>query len=727
MRRPLCVVVLIFVTVIQCLLLYQTSAAGAWEGLGGQTVAVNGTVCQKEDTSFILKDISRISLSGEAIFIPKETKILCKTQESLPGIGQQALVRGRVHLFTHAANPGGFDAADYYESRGIAFCLDEAMLKRVSGKPDIRERLYRLRKCMGDILERYLSRQDASVMGAMLLGEKKGMDPQIKSLYQKGGIAHVLAISGMHISFFGMALYRLVKRLGAGSRTAALVSGVFLGIYVIMVGGTPSALRALFMFWLFLAAGLWGRTYDSLTALAVAAALLVAGNPYTLRDAGFQLSFAAVLGISLLVPKVQLTKKTVFGRLTDSFLSGAAISAVTLPVVFWYFYEYPLYALLLNLIVIPGMGFLLPLGSCLLLTGNLLPPVARALSLPVHGILWCYEKLCLLGQRLPFLKLTCGRPELWKVAVYYGALCLLVYACEKEIVKKRGLWCCLAALVTFLCIRAPAGLRLTMLDVGQGDCFVLQKEEITASGISRFCFLIDGGSSSKQDTGIYDILPFLKYQGIRRVDAILISHLDADHYNGVLELLDAAAKGDICIRRLYLPVLRASAEDNGKKLEELLTAAKKAGAACYELRAGETIQAGELRITCLYPFSDSRFLDNNGASQVLRVSQGNFTALFTGDLGREGEEALVAGGGLERCQVLKVAHHGSAGSSCREFLDALRPRLALISCGRNNSYGHPARETLERLTDAGARTLISYETGAVTLTVKEREIRIFTY
>ncbi len=331
---------------------------------------------------------------------------------------------------------------------------------------------------------------------------------------------------------------------------------------------------------------------------------------------------------------------------------------------------------------------------------------------------------------------------------------------EEESVKKEPrirqkqtvfvLVCIFIHLILFL--RIPAGLEFTMMDVGQGDGLFLKTEQGTA-------VLVDGGSSDISGVGTYRILPFLKSQGIRRLDYVIVTHMDADHYSGVEEILEKSAEsGEMKVGCLLLS--KQSSEE--KKGEGLIRLAKKAGAeariieegmcirdgalkltciypekgmrsgdknegsvvlkAVFEAGAeariieeGMCIRDGALKLTCIYPEKGMRSGDKNEGSVVLKAVFGEVSLLLTGDLGEEGERKLLESGENLDCDILKAGHHGSRTSTTEEWLQAVSPKLTLISCGQENSYGHPHKETLERLKKAGSSVLTTADYGALTV------------
>ena len=640
------------------------------------------------------------------------------------------------------SNPGQFDAQLYYQTEGVClFCYaNEAEV--VDAHVDVwRQAMYQLRICLGEQCDRVFGEKDSSVLKAMLLGEKKELDADVKRVYQKSGMSHLLSISGLHISLLGVSLYRFLRKIGGSYPLAGIPSLLFVLFYGSLTGMSTSTARAVTMFVLAVTADILGKSYDMLTALAAAALLLLLEQPLYARNAGFLLSFGAVLGIGVLYPAVEhLFRRHERSRFLQSFLVSCSIQILTFPLIQYFYYEFPLYSILLNLLVIPLMGILMPAGIFALLFSFISLPGAAFLALPCKGILWLYEWL---GQKclsLPGAVFISGQPALWQILVYYAGIVAFVWRQyrnigrqkwkterqleeekEKEACRerRRSLRCSqlryvilYAVLCVLLTWRFTNGFRFTMLDVGQGDGLFLQ----TAAGTT--C-LIDCGSTDVKQVGTYRLIPFLKSQGIRKLDFVCVTHTDADHTSGIEELLEAAGEpGEVSVGTLVLP---AWAEPD----EPLCRLAKQRGIFVFWMGKGGSIRDATTQITCLHPTKEKTYADKNAGSLVLQVTYGDFSMLLTGDLEEQGEqEILEMKAAKERqttyawdfcCDILKVGHHGSSSSTSESWLDAVRPKVALISCGEGNSYGHPHAETLERLKEAGSTIFTTPECGAVTV------------
>lgn len=903
----------------------------------GSPVRITGRIDTRTSEVIILQCISLIhkdqtySYSGKLQCELDNMKTAMITAGAVTGeeeslkIGQQIILEGTFSHFATATNPGEFDVQRYYAAKGIGGRVRQSQILAVGEKYSfLREKLYGFRQVLHDRLAEVFPAKEASVMQTLLLGEKEELDAEVKALYQKNGIAHILSISGLHITLLGMGVYRLLKRLGLPVRAAAVGGTMLLLIYGVMVGMSVSASRAIGMYLLQMLGIFVGRTYDMLTGLGLMALLLVLQEPERLCDVSFLMSFGAVLGICILTPVLSgdgrerdadeelevkgisawlRTVADIFGdsayernkyregwrkvayegiqRMVSTVKGGFAASVgvilFTLPVQLWFFYEIPVYSVLLNLLVLPFMSVVVAGGILSLIPGLGLVGTVDCL------ILWWYEWVCGRFEELPGAIWCVGRPEVWQIICYYVGILLLVFGREYvEAWKKRGtygegnvpgdrlhfartlwclkmrgawkrrgtygeknvpgdrqhfartLWCLITrgadesirnrkkdcngemiqhsdrrfgicstgvqnALAKFRCAWQGAmtymnrvqhliavvmilglliglltgnfdcGSRVTFLDVGQGDGIVVE----TGQG----AYLFDCGSTSRKNIGEYVLKPYLKSRGIRSLRGVFVSHPDEDHMNGVIELLENGADWGIVVEQLFLPAIA-----EGKRTESfvtLLAAAEAAEVPVSYIKCGDEIRDSQLRLLCLHPEENTTLADANAYSECFyvevfakkmkqeaiddrkandasggsaiegsgengsfagnserkdfRVNDGKINILLTGDVEGEGERQLMQelqeqrGQRAFRVDILKVAHHGSGYSTGTEFLAAASPATAIISCGRNNSYGHPHAETLQRLEDARVPWYGTMDYGALIVTVDSHGNRLRGY
>lgn len=657
--------------------------------------------------------------------------------------GDWIRANGIMKEFKQARNPGEFDSRAYYHSLGFHSALDitEVMLVREAAFPVYRY-LIKLREAFQKTFEDICTPEANGIYQAMLLGEKSELDAEVKELYSEGGISHVLAISGLHIAVIGMGLYRILRKLG-GFRFSGLLSGVVMTLYVMLTGSGVSACRAGSMFVIQLCSFVCRRSYDMLSGAALACIVILWENPMYLFHSGCQLSFGAVFAIGMVYPVlVEVTQAK--HSLYKAFLSSISVSFVTFPILAWNFYEISPYSILLNLIVIPCMTLVMLSGILGGLAGLWhTHPIGlwagRFFIALGQNILNLYEWLCESMKLIPGSRIITGKPELWVIGMYYALLVMGVLilirkvsnksATNRKAGKKVVVWKgvtgnvlsligVLVILTGLLCLRIQTGLFVCFIDVSQGDGIYIETPE-------HMKILVDGGSTDKKNLYEDTLLPFLKSQGVSKLDYAIISHPDEDHVSGLKELL---REGRIEVKELIMPGIRADMQDEAYL--ELIALAKQNGSEVRFISEGDSMRYGELQLICLYPYEGLYTNDRNEYSTVLEVSYGDFDMLLTGDIGERAEqyivEYLTKTGKEKKYEVLKVAHHGSKGSSSEVFLEAVSPQMAVISCGVNNRYGHPHENVIERLDKHGNEIMRTDLQGAVVIEV-EKEMKAYGY
>ena len=734
-KRPLCIAALVWAA-----LLWLLGAAGVpflgfsppqlSQEAQGKLVLVSGIVYRADSypqSNYLYLKKANLILNSEKYPIDNvRVKIKTQSEERLAEPGSEILIRGVLEEIPLPANPGQFHERNYQYARRVKWYLEGADLQVVREKAD---RLLFWQEQVKEKMRQGISRSiPQSVQGiflAMLTGEKGELGQEEKSLFTAIGGSHILAISGLHLSVLGWGFYKILRRLRIPVWAAGVVASGWIFFYGILTGSSASAMRAAVMFAAGIGAVLFKRTYDFLSAMALASILLLAESPLLLYDSSFLLSFGAIAGLGLIQPvlfphkdekKNRSAKEKITKSLKEGLQSGISVWLATLPMVMYFFFEVPVWGILINLAVLPTVNIVLISGvlGCVLgmLPGGLVL-LGRAAAVPGTVLLQGYLRAGELVRRLPVSMWITGQPKLWKCGAYYllllAALLVLMYREKRQKAGGKSRCVCWGVLgmgILLLSLNVPDFvLRTVFLDVGQGDsaCILTDKGS---------CYLIDGGSSSISSVGRYRILPFLKSQGIRKVDGIFVSHMDDDHVNGIQELLEMTAAGEsaVRIRCLFLSPCRETQE----KAESLKKCAQQAGCRIVFIKTGTQIREGDLVFSCLSP-KDSTMGSNEG-SQVLRVSLGGFDSLFTGDLEGMGEKDVeqLLEKDKRSWELLKIAHHGSKYSSSQEFLELVRPRLGIISCAKENRYGHPHAELLERLEDLEILAVQVWQTGAVT-------------
>ena len=630
--------------------------------------------------AYLIHQSEKISIENIRVFTKEKQKV---------PVGTVLWVAGKLEPVQEPRNPGEFHSPRYYACDHIWYFLKEGVIQKKSRTYwKLGEQLAVFRERMSALLTEG-AKEGAPVFQAMVLGDRSQLPEETKDQYQMGGIVHILAISGLHISLLGMGLFQLLNKTGMGLVPAGLLSLILLFLYGMMTGGSVSAMRAVTMFLLSVGARLLGRCYDMVTALALSAIFLLLDAPANLLGSSFWLSFGAVLGIGVISP-IFLEILGGKGKVTRGLVNSLGVQLVTLPAVLYSYGEISVAGIFLNLFVLPTVGVVLLSGVCGCLLGLVFPGVAALAFLPGRALLWIYQFLCVLAGKFSFCTWVAGQPALWQMAGYLLFLGAALWMGKRG--TRYGKVFFVTLLITGILVigfRPGGTFSITCLDVGQGDGIVMETP-------GRHHLLIDGGSSNKSKLCRYQLLPYLKSQGIRCLDGVFISHTDEDHISGVRELLHQIENGltAIEIKLLVLPELK----EKPKAYQELV------------------------RLLVLSPKEGSPGKDVNEEAMVFLAEYQDFSGLFTGDIGEETEKELLPF--LENVDFLKVGHHGSGYSSCEEFLERIAPDLAVISCSVSNRYGHPSKETVERLKAAGAQVEFTMKNGAICIKVQNGGMKV---
>lgn len=698
--------------------------------ISSKEVVIEGTAGEyknKNERYYCYVKDARIK-AGESSY--RFDRILVYSYEDLKiRTGNRVEINGQFKAFSKARNPGNFDEENYYHSLGTAckFYINTLDITD-SGCNVIEDSLFQIKKRLTQTIYSLCSEKQASIFNAVLLGEMSALDEETKGLYQDSGIAHILAISGMHISFIGFGIYKLCRRKFLLLPSVLLASVFILG-YGIMTGGAVSIVRAVIMFFIKLIGDLAGRTYDMATGTALAGLLLLIDNPYSLYNVGFLLSFTAVLAIAVFAPVTAKAFKTT-RYFYQSLWVTVWISLLTSPILLYTYFKIPLYSVILNLMVIPLSGALLVSGISAGIAGIFSVGAGRFFIATGSYILQLYEFLCRVFLAFPHSTLLIGKMTAGAMGAYY--LIIICFTIILDSMNRKNLdmnfWriryvrrvLCIVSGVLLLAavLFKPSrdSLEITMIDVGQGESMLIQTPE-------RMTIMIDAGSTDIKNVSLYRILPVIKSKGIGSIDYLFLTHMDSDHISGIIELFQNYKEYGVTINTIFMGESIKEEEET----QEFVKAAWEWGVDVRYISTGMKFKKSLLEITCLYPEADFLEKDKNENSVVLSLLYDEFSMLFTGDIEKGGEQALLKSAELMDYDVLKTPHHGSSSSSGEEFLEKVNPEYALISCGVENRYGHPHPDTIEKFERNNILYYTTEEYGAIQIKTKGKTYQISTY
>ena len=644
------------------------------------------------------------------------------------------------------AGVADFERDAALDGTALGGTIKSALLVQVDGRATmVEEASAAVRAYVRRRVSRWVTPYDAvagAIVVAVLIGDRTGLPDDVRVRLQTAGIYHVIAISGGNIAILAGLVLALLMLAGVQGRPAALVTIVVLALYSQVVVAGPSVWRATLMAMLYMAARAMDLRSPPWHALAVAAALMVIVHPLDVRDPGFVLTFGATGALlagaawgSRITGRGARGKAAPADRwrratqragwwVVASLLASAAVELTLMPVSAEAFSRVTGAGLVLNLVAVPLMAVIQVAGTLVVLAGPV-EAVARVSGWVAAVSASALVESARLVEVSPLLSGRVPPPGPLLLTTYYAGLAML--CAGRRRVRTIGgslLATSMLAIVTSAPVRwagflnsldEPA-LRLTVLDVGQAESLLVE-----APGADPL--LIDTGGApfgGGFDVGRRVLAPALWARGIRRLGALLVTHGDPDHLGGAPAVLE-----DFEPRLLWtgIPVPR---HEPSRELED---AATRAGIALEPLGAGETRVWGRTRLRVLHPPPPDweRQRVRNDDSVVIEIVYGDVAMLLTGDIGADVERTIVPQLTPARVRILKVAHHGSRTSTSDALLAAWPPDVAIVSCGRGNSFGHPTREVLDRLAAAGARVFRTDRQGAITIETDGKEVRVETF
>jgi competence protein ComEC len=631
-------------------------------------------------------------------------------------LGDWIKVAGELESPTAVENP---DYRDYLTQHGFRSTMSYPQIEFMQ-----RGWLYSARNRLSESLSQALPEPQGSLAQALLLGVRSHLPDTLVDSFRSSGTSHLLAISGLHVAMLaGVVLAAAAWLFGRRRPIYLAITFAMVWIYALLTGMQPPVFRAAIMFSLFLTALWLGRPRSAIPSLALAAAIMVGLDPSVLRDVSFQLSFVSIAGIALLLPFLQeiwqkvgasrLEAKEfvlVFSRpIVQSLIVGLAAIIAVYPLIAYYFGYVSVVGLPATILVLLALPGAIVLGLLTAVLGLFAPPLAWVVGWVAWLFLSYIIKMVDGFGHLSFTSYHLGPVSAIAVWAYYGVLVailsrrplLMVVSKTASWVRERlgrlprlfyrppKKWVVVpllvaAALVWLAVLATPKNGRLevSFLDVGQGDAILIQ----TPSGQQ---VLIDGGPDpEKICLELGEEMPFWD----KSLDMVVLTHPEDDHILGLLEVLR---------RYRVKQVMEPGFESDNVAYQEWLRLIDEKNITRTVARSGQQIELGDgIRMEVLNPqeeFVEGSDQDANNNCVVVRLIWKEISFLFTGDIGSEAEQQMLYQGAKLEATVLKVAHHGSAGSTSQHFLAAVDPQVAVVCVGADNPFGHPSPDVMERL------------------------------
>lgn len=631
-------------------------------------------------------------------------------------------------------NPGCFDYALYLRSVGIRYILDAENIevcKGTGGRSGVEilaarfhGMLYSAREGFVEKVKLHAGDETAGLLRAIMFGDTGEVQEDILEKFRRNGTAHVLAVSGLHVGMiYGFLCTVWIWRK---ERIFFVVTIVFFLAYMVMASFSPSVVRAVIMVWIHVFAKLSKKRYDMASAAFFTALLMLVHEPMSVFNTGFQMSFLAVLTLSLILPVIKQFY-------TGIFMVSIAVQIGLAPYMVYVFNYISLAAVFVNVPVIILMGVIVPMGMCCFISMYIFESMGALLTKALGGLCMILEKLnsatCIEGITVFDVR----SPDMWMVAAYY--LILLVFVSEDgRLMIMRSKWhqvrkMTCVVIIAMVSFGMAAGNHfknsdIVFVDVGQGDCIHIRTDKRISSRENNY--LIDGGGSIRYEVGKKTLKPYLLKNGVKKIDAAFVTHLHTDHYKGIAELCRDGMVEQLYVYEGYSVKEAEIIENTGLDEEQIVY-----------LYAGQKVDIGDNAYAEIlwpdaatkneYERMTSDEADENSLCLIMKVTVKNKSLLVTGDVDSSCLDTLAEryGEALDT-DILKAAHHGSRYSESELFAEAAEPEYAVFQVGENN-FGHPDEGVIENFRQKGIMIYRNDLDGAVAFYIgKKGHIRAKT-
>lgn len=662
----------------------------------------------------------------------KHTKILVYSKKDFE-YGDVIKFSQEIELPDGRRNDMGFDYSIYLRGKKISGIVKLKDFQLITEERDCFIYLFKLKKILLKRIEGCYSERESGFLKAILFGETNEIEEDIKEVFKEANISHVLAISGMHVTYIVLGIETILKKFVKDIKVRNFLIILFLNIFAIFVGGSNSVWRACIMMSIVYLGNIVLRKANFWNSFKLALSILLLMNPYNIFSGAMWLSFGGSLGIVLYsklleklmlkrIKKINFRSNAFFEKIINKLITTISVTLgaqiIVFPIMIYVFNTFSLNFILSNVLISELVGPILILGYLCLL----FPFLSFIEKILIKTIIM----FAMFSSKLPISNIAVATPNLYKIILYYIFLAMLLYLYKKRKlllvrkIRKFGLKTGIIIIIV-LCIlfgnfQIPyrRNFEIHFLDVNQGDsCFIRTANNVT--------ILIDGGKGSGEeyDYGKNVLSPYLLDHGITKIDYMICSHFDVDHCGGLFYILDNFQVENVVIGKQF---------DEYPNLIAFLELAKEKHNRLTVLEAGDIIKFDkDTKGEVLFPSVENKISDNeiNNNSLVVKLYYRDISILFTGDIEEEAERKLVdIYGNKLNSDILKVGHHGSKTSSTEDFIECVTPKISLIGVGKNNNFGHPNIDVIERLNNFG-KVYRTDQMGEIIITInRKKEIKI---
>lgn len=639
----------------------------------------------------------------------KKILINIKMSQDIPSIkyGDSLYIEGEFKQPEEARNYKGYNYKQYLKTKKIIGTVELEKVKIL--KSSNGSFIHNIQKYIRDTINGTLTDEEGNLLLAILLGDKDKLSEDIQESFKTSNLSHMLAVSGAHVSYIILGLTYVLQNSIIGKKNGKIVCIIFLLAFMAITNFTPSVTRACIMAILTLLSSIIYRKSDVYTNISVAALITLIFNPYSLLDLGFQLSYGGTIGIIIFIKRIQEKKSNskVINYIKQMALVSIYANIIIIPIMMYHFNTVSFTFIISNIMASPILGIIVITGFLFIITSITAKPLTRLIAIFIKPILSILIKISQICSKLPFSNILVVTPYMFNVISYYAIILYCIKSKKNNKCKIIIGLLIVLILINFIIYIFPQKLRIFFIDVGQGDSTLI----ITPD---KKTVLIDGGGSDSFDVGEKVLLPYLLDRRILKIDYVLISHFDTDHCGGILTIMEKVKVKNIIISE------QAEHSENYERFKKLMIYKK---IRLIEVKKGDKIKIGRYsEFKILFP--TSRLLSENplnNNSIVAQFNYNNFKMLFTGDIEKLAEQQILKTEKAEiRADILKVAHHGSKTSSIPEFIKAVRPKIALIGVGKNNTFGHPNQQTIKNLENIKCRIYRTDLQGEIIIKIDQK-------
>lgn len=651
-----------------------------------------------------------------------------------------------------ARNYKGYDDSIYLKSKGFCGRADATYIENAYIRYNnnwIQNICHNIKSDISSKLCKILSKETVGIALGILIGDKTKISDDTEEDFRKGGLMHILAISGMHVSYIIIGISSLFGK--AKNKIIKIISILLMIFFMILTGMTTSIMRAVIMAVISVLAKILHRKSDIYTNLSISTFIILAINPYYILDIGFELSFMATIGIVFLHPRLlkilkkilkikeenktekylkkkvktlkekleELIKKFLI-TIIEGFSISVSANILIMPILISNFNTLSLTFWISNILVSPFIGPIIFLGYISYFISFASITLSKIILIPLENIINLLIIITKEISKNPLSSIIVKTPYLIEIVIYY--LFILFYVYRMKIKKKTRHIICVLMIIALLSNYAfyfiyNKELQINFVDIGQGDCTLI----CTPQGKN---ILIDGGGSenSSYDVGKNILFPYLLSRRIKKIDYIFISHFDSDHVGGLIYILK-----ELKVKNIIMGIQYEECE-NYKNITKI---AKDKNIKVKVVEAGKKVKIeNDVYFDILWPSKDNMISQNaiNNNSLVCKLTYKNFSMLFTGDIEKEAEDAILSryknNNEILRVNILKVAHHGSKTSTICNFLTVVNPKYAVIGVGKDNKFGHPSDITIENLNKENIQIYRTDQMGEIVIRTDGRKVKL---